>query len=163
MAGEYLGPRLFDLMNAMGSRPNTLTHNDLHLGNLLLRGRGINLIPVIIDWQLTAYAGATNDLAKFMMTTVPFEMLAEYELALVKHYVQRLQAMEVVDYSFDECLRDYRRAQVMVFGNYAIGSAERSSDRRLTCPTGESIGDSTRRVVEALSLVDPYELSAVLP
>lgn len=51
----------------------------------------------------------------------------------------------------------------MVIGNYAISSAERPSDGRLIYPTGESIGDSPSRVVDALPLVNPQELSAVQP
>lgn len=161
-AGEYLGTRLYDLRDAMRSRPNTLTHNDFHQGNILLRETpetDSGPKPVIIDWQLTAYAGGTNDLAKFLMTAVPFEILREHERGLVEHYVERLRAHGVAEYSLDECWRDYRRAQVMVFGNYAIGGVERLADDSLA----HSSGDSTHAVIRALTLVDPDELSALLP
>ena len=82
-AGEFLGSGLIDLMNVMNDRPNTLTHNDLHQGNILLRQSDSGFEPVVIDWQLTAYAGGTNDLAKFLMTAVPFRILSENEKSLV--------------------------------------------------------------------------------
>jgi hypothetical protein len=158
-AGDYLGERLIDLQVAMRNRPNTLTHNDFHQGNILLRETEVGQRPVIIDWQLTACAGGTNDLAKFLMTAVPFELLAESERSLVEHYSDCLWAQGVRDYSIDECWRDYRRAQVMVFGNYAIAGVERSADGSVA----HSSGDSTHAVIRALALLDPAELSEFLP
>jgi hypothetical protein len=159
VAGEYLGTRLNDLRDAMRSRPNTLTHNDFHQGNVLLRQTPEGTQPVIIDWQMPAFAGGTNDLAKFMMTAVPFDILAEQESALVAYYLDTLKANGVVDYSFDECWRDYRRAQVATFGNYAISCYETSPDGGLVA----SSGDSTHAVIRALTLADPVELKAFLP
>jgi len=159
VAGEYLGSRLTDLRDAMRNRPNTLTHNDFHQGNVLLRRGANGVTPVIIDWQMPAFSGGTNDLAKFMMTAVPFEILAEHEQSLVERYVGNLKAGGVGDYSFDECWRDYRRAQVATFGNYAIGCYETSPDGGLI----ESSGDSTHAVIKALTLADPVELGEFLP
>jgi hypothetical protein len=159
VAGEYLGSRLTDLRDSMRSRPSTLTHNDFHQGNVLLRQTSNGTQPVIIDWQLPAFSGGTNDLAKFMMTAVPFEILAEHEGRLVERYAENLKDGGVGDYSFDECWRDYRRAQVATFGNYAISCYE-------TSPAGgliESSGDSTHAVIKALSLADPAELNEFLP
>ena len=158
-AGEYLGERLIALQMAMRSRPNTLTHNDFHQGNILLRETDSGPKPVIIDWQLTACAGGTNDLAKFLMTAVPFATLAHSERSLVEHYSDCLWAQGVRGYSVDECWRDYRRAQVMVFGNYAIGVIERSADGSVA----HSSGDSTHAVIRALGLIDPGELNGFLP
>jgi len=159
VAGEYLGTRLNSLREPMGRRPNTLTHNDFHQGNVLLRKTPSGQQPVIIDWQMPAYAGATNDLAKFMMTAVPFDILAEHESALVAHYVDSLRANGVADYSFDRCWSDYRLAQVVTFGNYAITCYETSPDGGLI----ESSGDSTHAVIRALTLADPAELRNILP
>jgi hypothetical protein len=158
-AGEYLGEKLNDLRDAMRSRPNTLTHNDFHQGNILLRQRPTGLEPVTIDWQMPAYAGGTNDLAKFLMTAVPFDILAQRESNLVAHYVDSLVARGVRNYSFDECWRDYRRAQVATLGNYAINCFETAADGSLI----ESSGDSTYAVIRALTLVDPAELGEILP
>ena len=159
VAGEYLGARLVKLQEAMRSRPNTLTHNDFHQGNVMLRKTASGSVPVIIDWQLPAFAGGTNDLAKFLMTAVPFEILAENEAVLVRHYADELQACGVASYGFDECWRDYRRAQVATFGNYAISCYETSPDGGLI----ESSGDSTHAVIRALTLADPDEMTEILP
>jgi len=159
VAGEYLGARLLDLQVAMRSRPNTLTHNDFHHGNVLLRNTASGSVPVIVDWQMSAFAGGTNDLAKFLMTTVPFKVLVENETRLVHHYVDELKAHGVSGYEFDECWRDYRRAQVATFGNYAISCYKTSPDGGLI----ESSGDSTHAVIRALTLADPDEMAEVLP
>jgi len=159
VAGEYLGERLNRLRDALRSRPNTLTHNDFHQGNVLLRDTPNGPVPVIIDWQMPAYAGGTNDLAKFLMTAVPFDILAEHERDLVTHYTDNLKAFGVTDYSLDECWRDYRRAQIATFGNYAISCYETSSDGGLI----ESSGDSTHAVIKAMTLADPDELREILP
>ena len=116
-------------------------------------------MPVIVDWQMPAYAGGTNDLAKFLMTAVPFEILAEQESNLVAFYVDSLVDLGVRDYSFDECWQDYRRAQVATLGNYTINCFETSADGSLI----ESSGDSTQAVIKALTLADPDELSEILP
>ena len=158
-AGEFLGSGLINLMNVMNDRPNTLTHNDLHQGNILLRQSDSGFEPVIIDWQLTAYAGGTNDLAKILMTAVPFRILSENEKNLVGYYVDCLQSMGISDYSFDECWRDYRRAQVMVLANYAISGVRQLPDGILQI----SHGDSTRAVIKAFEIIDPQELVDVLP
>jgi hypothetical protein len=47
----------------------------------------------------------------------------------------------------------------MVSGNCAIGGVERVADGSLA----HSSGDSTCAVIRALTLVDPGELSALLP
>ena len=162
MAGEYIETRFHVLQDALRERPKTLTHSDFHQGNILLRetpGSAGGPEPVIIDWQLAAYAGGTNDLAKFLTTAVPFEILAESERHLVEHYADCLRSQGVNDYSADECWRDYRRAQVMVFANYAIAGIERLADGSVT----HSSGDSTHAVIRALGLVDPGELNALLP
>jgi len=143
----------------MRSRPNTLTHNDFHQRNVLLRRAASGPIPVIIDWQMPAYAGVTNDLAKFLMTAVPFDILAAQESNLVAHYVDSLVARGVRNYSFDECWRDYRRAQVATLGNYAINCFETATDGSLI----ESSGDSTHAVIKALIIADSDELSEILP
>ena len=157
-AGEYLGEKLDDLSDAMRSRPNTLTHNDFHQGNVLLRQTASGVTPVIIDWQMPAYGGGTNDLAKFLMTAVPFEILAAQESNLVAHYVDSLVAWGVRNYSFDECWQGYRRAQVATFGNYAIDCFDIAADGSLI----ESSGDTTHAVIKALTLADPAELREIL-
>jgi hypothetical protein len=159
VAGEYLGAPLNRLREALRTRPDTLTHNDFHQGNVLLRQTTNGQLPVLIDWQLPAFAGGTNDLAKFLMTAVPFEILSEEESNLVAYYVDNLKANGVTDYSFDECWRDYRRAQIATFGNYAISCYETGPDGGLI----ESSGDSTHAVIKALTLADPDELRSFLP
>lgn len=93
------------------------------------------------------------------MTAVPFEVLAESERVLVEHCADCLRTRGVHNYSTEECWRDYRRAQVMVFANYAIAGIERLADGSVT----HSSGDSTRAVIRALGLVDPVELAGLLP
>jgi hypothetical protein len=159
IAGEYLGKQFSSLQIAMGTRTNTLTHNDFHQGNVLLRQTPAGSQPVIIDWQMPAFAGATNDLAKFMMTAVPFEILANQETELVLHYFEQLKSNGGRNYSFDECWRDYRRAQVVTFANYANSCYKTSTDGDLI----ESSGDSTHSVIKALTLADPAEMREILP
>lgn len=159
VAGEYLGAGMDKLRPVLNERPNTLTHNDFHQGNVLLRQTEDGQRPVIIDWQLPAYSGGTNDLAKFLMTAVPFDILAKHEMALVEHYVECLRSEGVKNYSYERCWRDYRRAQVATFGNYAITCYETSPDGGLI----ESSGDSTHAVIKALTLADPVELASFLP
>ena len=159
LAGEFLSSRLTDLMKVMNDRPNTLTHNDLHHGNILLRKSDGLFEPVLIDWQLAAYAGGTNDLAKFLMTSVPFNILRQREKNLVRYFVDCLHGRGIIDYSFDECWKDYRRAQVMVLANYAISGVHRLPDGILEI----SKGDSTKAVIKAFEIVDPQELLEILP
>ena len=90
---------------------------------------------------------------------VPFEILRERERSLVEHYADCLRTRGVHDYSTDECWRDYRRARVMVFANYAISGVERSADGS----AAHSPADSTHAVIRALALADPTELAELLP
>ena len=93
------------------------------------------------------------------MTSVPFYVLLQREKNLVRYFVDCLQGNGITDYSFDECWRDYRRAQVIVLANYAISGVRRSPNGKL----GISKGDSTTAVIRAFEIADPQELVEILP
>jgi aminoglycoside/choline kinase family phosphotransferase len=101
-----------------GAAPRTLIHRDYQLGNLLFGTRaggkaeaaGDEMAFAIIDWQFLSRGCGVWDVAYFVSEnllpadrrTVEIELLHRYHAALVRRGVG--------EYSFEQCLFDYRVA-----------------------------------------------------
>lgn len=86
--------------------PSTLVHMDFRPDNFLF-GVTPDAPPLaVVDWQTISYANGTNDLAYAIGGGFEPEQRAEVERDLVVDYCDRLRVAGI-DYSFDDCWRDY--------------------------------------------------------
>lgn len=103
-----IGEQFAELSTAAMSGPQTLTHGDYRIDNMLLPTRDGQLEIVAVDWQNTRGGNCTHDIAYFSAQSCGPELRGETELASLRHYHDVLIAHGVKHYTFDECLRHYR-------------------------------------------------------
>jgi hypothetical protein len=113
-AAERYGPQLATLYHRWaGGGPNTLSHNDLRLDNMLMPAEGA---PVFVDWQrVIRYRGA-SDLAYFVAGSLPVEDRRRHEDRLVVRYHDRLLEAGVQGYGPAALREDYRRSMLRWLG-----------------------------------------------
>lgn len=91
--------------------PNTVVHMDYRPDNLMF-GRQPDATPiVVVDWQTVSDGPALTDVAYLLGGSFEPARRAEVETDLIRRYHERLVASGV-DYSFDDCWRDYRVGSV---------------------------------------------------
>lgn len=106
-------PRWGELLEIMAVGPNTLVHNDCRLDNLFFEVDGT---PVFVDWQITACTRGIRDVSNLLAGSMEADDLAAHWEDLLRGYHEGLLAGGVRDYSFDDCVLDYRRNIVWALG-----------------------------------------------
>ncbi|MBW2421286.1 MAG: phosphotransferase [Deltaproteobacteria bacterium] len=114
---RWLEENAVKLMRAFGdSAPETLLHGDLRLDNLGF-SQPANSEPgsiIFFDWQLAGRGPSAYDVAYFLSGALTPELAPEVSVELVRDYHAALVSEGIEDYSFEDCLRDYRRALLSV-------------------------------------------------
>ena len=95
-------------ISQFSAMPNTLTHSDYRLANLLIGGPPSSRTVTVVDWQRVARAKGPVDIAFFMVLSLPPEQRREWESTLVQMYYERLLEYGVTHYSLEQCRQDYR-------------------------------------------------------
>jgi aminoglycoside/choline kinase family phosphotransferase len=107
-----LGARLKDhvatVKRYLGRQPRTFLHGDFHLHNLLFDSTAGARTLSVIDWQACSRGRATRDLVHFLVTGLPPDRRRAHELDLLRLYHTTLTEHAVREYSFKQCLHDYR-------------------------------------------------------
>lgn len=104
-AAPQLWARYFD-----PSHP-TLVHGDAHFWNFLYPRTERTQPTYILDWQQQHVDWGVSDLAYLLVLRYPHRTAAN-EYAFVQRYHQALLRHGVVNYAWESCWRDYRRAVV---------------------------------------------------
>lgn len=116
--GERLGPRFEEMQRHLMSGPVTLCHGDLRLDNLFF---DLPDSPVAaIDWQILRRGRGMFDTSYFLGTNLAVDMRRQHENDLLRRYHDELLSLGVRDYSFDQCIDDYRRALLDCFLALAV-------------------------------------------
>ncbi|MFN8488454.1 MAG: aminoglycoside phosphotransferase family protein [Caldilineaceae bacterium] len=89
-------------------RDFTLVHRDPHPGNILYPHHSVKHSIKLVDWQSWRIDPGTDDLAYLIAFHWPAQVRAEREGALLQRYHQRLVALGVKGYTWDDCTYDYR-------------------------------------------------------
>ncbi len=87
--------------------PRTASHGDFRLDNLLFQAD--NPRPVVVDWQTTAWAGASVDVAYFIGGCLSAEDRRAHEPELLAHYHDALCRRGVRGYPLEQLRADARR------------------------------------------------------
>jgi thiamine kinase-like enzyme len=152
-----------DAMMATVRRPPlTLTHNDVHVNNLLLPAEGGDRFA-LIDWQSVSLSRhGMNDVARVLAVCITAELRRSHGGALLRHYRARLRAHGVQGYSrlvFEHRLRQETAGMVIV-GVMAFDSLDFAGEQgeRTAAIMGERIEGALAdaRVMLLLSLFTPW-------
>ncbi|MCY4108748.1 MAG: aminoglycoside phosphotransferase family protein [Chloroflexi bacterium] len=94
--------------NRLSRPPLTIVLDDVHVGNLF-QGLGAGM-PVItfIDFQFVCLARGPLDVARLLAGSLAPDTRRAVEMRLLRAYHDALTSGRVVDYSIEDCLRDYR-------------------------------------------------------
>ncbi|TKJ20010.1 aminoglycoside phosphotransferase family protein [Blastococcus sp. CCUG 61487] len=88
------------------ARPQTVTHTDYRLDNLLIDPQGV---VTVVDWQTCGTGTGPSDVAYFLGAGLAPEVRREVEEGLVRSYHDGLVAGGVTGYDWADCWQDYRR------------------------------------------------------
>ena len=110
--------------------PQTVTHGDFRLDNMLFGGP----YPLaIVDWQTLGRGAAMSDVSYFLGAGLSTEERRRHEQQLVQSYHAQLVAGGIADYPFESCWEDYRRFSfsgllMAVIAPMIVGQTERGDD-----------------------------------
>lgn len=129
--GERMNTRITRLFQGFDHLPRTIVHGDFRADNLFF-GDDTGRPPLsVIDWQISVRSTGTYDLAYFLSQSLDVPTRREHEDRLLRRYHDGLVAGGVQDYSYDQCLLDYRRCVLFcwVYPVIAIGTIAAANDR----------------------------------
>lgn len=106
--GARLQHRIATVKRYLGQRPQTFLHGDFHLHNLLFDGTPDARTLTVIDWQACSRGRATRDVVHFLVTGLPLDRRRAHERDLLQVYHTTLTEHGIREYSFAQCLHDYR-------------------------------------------------------
>jgi thiamine kinase-like enzyme len=86
--------------------PTTLVHNDVHLKNWYVAANGHMGLS---DWQVSVKGCGVRDLAYAVSTALTTEKRRQWEMNLIKHYLDCLAAEGATPLTFDQTLLIYRQ------------------------------------------------------
>jgi len=104
------------------SMPFCLEHVDYRLDNMLIDNSCTPPKLTVIDWQSVRLGKPMNDVAYFLGAGLQSEVRRPVEADIVRAYHQSLLANNIVDYSWENCWRDYRQGTFSGFGVTVIAS-----------------------------------------
>jgi hypothetical protein len=85
----------------------TICNGDSHIYNFMLSPDSAK--PVMVDFQFWGKGYGVGDLAHLTRVNFPDEFKKNIQLSLVKRYHEALLEHGVVDYSWENCINDYRK------------------------------------------------------
>ena len=131
-----VGDRLEAAVSAIKSRlvraPQTILHGDFRLDNFFFPSAEGAPPLVVFDWEFCVRGRGAYDVATFVSESFSTEQRRAVEMDLLRLYHATLAEHGVTDYSFDECVEDYRLSmlEILVFwivtGGYCVYEGERA-------------------------------------
>jgi aminoglycoside phosphotransferase (APT) family kinase protein len=110
-AGEAGGRHQEALLHALAGSHSTICHMDYKLDNLLFGDPRVAQAPlVVIDWQVPVRGRGACDVAYLLSQSMTVADRRESETTLLRLWHDRLRALGVEGYGFDQAELDYRRA-----------------------------------------------------
>lgn len=100
-------PDLF-IARTQSQKALTLLHGDYHFGNVFLPNPPLTRDVAILDWECAQIGIGAFDLAYLMVHSHHSQQRREFERSLLKLYHDNLRYHGIENYSWDECLYDYR-------------------------------------------------------
>ena len=131
---ERFGKHIDNVTARLAEPPWTITHGDYRLDNMLFGTQGGEPVLTMIDWQVSTKGRGMFDVAYFLAGTLEPQERRAKEMGILKRYHQNLVGQGVGDYSFDQCLIDYRLSALycLLYAVVAAGSLDLVNERAVT-------------------------------
>lgn len=88
----------------------TLCHGDVKSGNIFYKKEGLSYTPYFIDWQYIAHGKGVQDIVFFMIESFTVENIKQYSELFKSYYYIKLKENNIVNYTWEEYLRDFKNA-----------------------------------------------------
>jgi len=154
---EKIGDQFVQIFERAMSGPQTVIHGDYRIDNMLLPERDGQVEIVAVDWQNTTGGKGPHDLAYFASQSCEPAVRRAKEMSALRDYHQILLDEGAKNYSFDQCLEDYRlNLLITMITPIAIcGTLDAGNDR------GMSLGEVILvRSLDALEVMECADLLA---
>ena len=121
MPGELreLGGRLSQHIPTVKAKltvpPRTIVHGDYRLDNCFLGTPTNSQSIVVFDWEYCARGRGTYDVATFISEAFPPQRRRNEEMSLLRMYHSLLIEDGIQNYSYEDCLLDYRLSMLEIF------------------------------------------------
>jgi hypothetical protein len=148
---ELLRSRLARVIVALEEAPQTLTHADLHLDNLIFNGSGSGRSVVVLDWQTTSVGAPAWDLVFILFGSLMQDDRRAAEDVLLDRYAELLAA-HGADYSGEGLRLDCRLALLALFAGTIVWVASVDPSEML----------ERERALQQAAIADSRLMSAVL-
>lgn len=89
-------------------KATTLLHGDYHFGNVFLPNPPFSENIAILDWECAMRGLGVCDLAYLLVQSHHTNKRRDFEMPYLKLYHNNLRYFGIEDYSWDECVYDYR-------------------------------------------------------
>lgn len=103
-----IGEQFDVLFDRAMSGPQTVIHGDYRIDNMLLPVKDGKVSIIGVDWQNTTGGNGPHDIAYFCSQSCSKDLQLDVEMKHLRSYHDTLLEYGVKDYSFDQCLEDYR-------------------------------------------------------
>jgi thiamine kinase-like enzyme len=131
--GDRLSQHIPAIKGRLTEHPRTILHGDYRLDNCFFGTPVGSQSLVVFDWEFCAIGRGTYDAATFINEAFPPLQRRDVEMGLLRMYHSSLVENGIQDYSFEECLLDYRLSTLEVFvfwvviGGYCDYEGERAT------------------------------------
>ena len=132
--GERLSQHIPTIKARLTDPPRTIIHGDLRLDNCFFGTPISSQSIVVFDWEFCAKGRGTYDVATFISEAFPPQQRRNEEMGLLRMYHSTLVANGIQDYSFTQCLQDYRLSMLEIFVFWIVvgGYCDYEGDRATT-------------------------------
>jgi aminoglycoside/choline kinase family phosphotransferase len=121
--GERLTTAAFQILERFATGPQTICHGDYRIDNFFFGTAPGHAPLAVIDWQIVLRSAGPYDVGYFLSQSVAPALRQQLERDLLRQYHEALLAGGVRDYSFDQCLSDYRWTMLICFVYPVMGGA----------------------------------------
>lgn len=132
--GERLSQHIPTIKDRLTDHPRTIIHGDYRLDNCFLGTSVDSESLVVFDWEFCVIGRGTYDAATFINEAFPPQQRSNVEMGLLRMYHSSLVESGIQDYSFEECLLDYRLSMLEIFVFWVVvgGYCDYEGDRATT-------------------------------
>ena len=111
---KYLETHISRLLSTLSSGPQTFTHGDAQIANVIFP-RSFTDRPYFIDWQNCRINNPFRDVSRFLIFSLTIENRREYEGEIIAQYLKALKKLGF-NYEPNVATRDYRLASILEWG-----------------------------------------------
>ena len=132
LLGDRLAEEIQRIKDCLSRPPMTIVHGDYRLDNCFFTPTGHRILLIVMDWEFCGQGRGAYDVATFVSEVFPPQDRKKAETGLLREYHSALEDRGIKDYTYEECLHDYRVSMLELFvfwivtGGYCDYEGERA-------------------------------------